>query len=188
MNHQEYVHYTQKEIYFFLLWMGNQAPVLPSQGLGCKNWCIKPCEARRRSLLAMSGSWVFPDMLRNFCFFDLIRKSQRPSSKRALVRFFFTRGWFTQKFKTTPWTSAPWVDSFQRRTPPKFCATLAASSSGAPPKKNPLINACNTWCTFHIAPTKWGWATTKIPSQVYLASIRTDDLVNYLTGYLMRLN
>lgn len=40
---------------FFWLWMGNQAPVLPSQGLGCKNWCINPAR------LADGLCWLCPE-------------------------------------------------------------------------------------------------------------------------------
>lgn len=165
---------------------GNQAPVLPSQGLGCQNWCINPAR------LADGLCWLCPEAefsrrVEKFLFFRFNSEVSKTFIKKSHGQIFFTWGWFTQKFKTTPWTSAPWVDSFQRRTP-RISVQHWQPQVGVPHQKKTLINACNTWCTFHIAPQKWGWATTKIPSQVFLASVKTDDLVNYLTGYLMRLN
>ena len=102
---------------------------------------------------------------------------------KALTEWKF-RLFLKKPIKTIRWTSGPWVDFFSKG---EYRISLQpfALSSGAE-QKTPL-RACNTWCTFHIAPKKRVELQLKIPSQVYLASIKTD-LVNYLTGFLARLN
>ena len=133
---------------------GNQAPVLPSQGLGCQNWCINPAR------LADGLCWLCPEAefsrrVEKFLFFRFNSEVSKTFIKKSPGQIFFTWGWFTQKFKTTPWTSAPWVDSFQRRTP-RISVQHWQPQVGVPHQKKTLINDLQHMMHFSYRPPKMG--------------------------------
>ena len=126
----------QKEIYFtrmFFFGCGwGIRPLSYPPGLGCKNWCINPAR------LADGLGWLCPEAeLFPTCWeifvFQFYSEVSKTFIKRAMVRFFFW-GMIHPEIQNDPMDISPkqWILS-KGEPPPNFCATLAASSSGAPP-------------------------------------------------------